>query len=823
MSALLQDLTFATRLLWKDRSFTATVLLTLALCIGGNVAIFSVVYSVLLKPLAIPASDRVLLMYNIYPGATGGGSSGRGATSVPHYFDRLAELDDLFEEQALYQGNGFTLGGEGSAEQVFGWAVTPSFFRLVRVQPAHGRIFTEAEGEIGNEQAVILSAALWERLYGGDPAAVGREIRINSTPYEIVGIMPAEFVLEGGDDVQLWVPLAFTDQQKSGDPLQRHSNSWQMLGRLAPGASLAQARARLAQVRQAEIEREPRFRQLLIDTRFDIVVTPLQEELVRTIRGTLYLLWGGVLLVLLIGGVNVANLMLIRSNVQLKELGMRHALGAGRGRLARQLLTESVLVSVLGGILGLAFGAWGLQLLGTLGADELPRGGEIAMDGVVVALTLGVATIIGLLLSLAPVVRLTTANLQTALRQETRSGTTGRGVQTFRNALVVAQVSIAFILLIGAMLLLASFQRVLAVDYGFTADHLLTAQISMPRIRYSEPDDWRAVTDRALGRIRSLPGVVSAGVTNTIPFGNNASNSIISAVGYQPEPGESLVAPSSIVVDAGYFETMGIPLVEGRVFDGRDTPDSMPAIIIDDRLARKFWPDRSALGGQLHNDIELTADSTLYTVVGVVAEHSLFGIDAPEPVGAYFYPTAQRPIRGPTFAIRTVQDPHTLVNAVRAEVAALDPELPLFFVQTMEERMAERLTPRRTPMLLALGFALIALFLSAIGIYGVLAYRVTQRTREFGIRMALGSSAQQLFRLVLSEGATVIAVGLCLGLVGAFLLRNIVASQLYDVDAMDPLIVAGVMVLLGLVAFVACALPARRATQIDPVSALTYE
>ena len=821
MSALLQDLRFATRLLWKDGSFTATVLLTLGLCIGGNVAIFSVVYSVLLKPLAIPNSDRVLLMYNEYPGATGGGGSGRGATSVPHYIDRLTELDDLFDEQALYQGGGFTIGGADSAEQVFGRNVTPSFFRLVDVPPTHGRIFTEDEGEIGNEQKVILSAALFERLYGGDPAAIDREMRLNSAPYQIVGVMPAGFVLEGGDDVLLWVPLAFTDEQKSVDA--RHNNSWQMIGRLTPGASLTQAQARLAQMRDAELERDPRLRQALIDARFDIVVTPLQEELVRAIRPTLFLLWGGVLFVLLIGGVNVANLMLIRSNVRLKELGMRHALGAGRGRLARQLLTESVLLSVCGGILGLALGAWGLQLIGMLGAEELPRGGEIAMDGIVLAITLAATTVIGLLLGLAPVVRLTTADLQTTLRQETRSGTTGRGVRTFRNALVVAQVSVAFVLLIGAMLLLASFQRVLAADPGFTADHVLTAQISMPLARYPEPEDWRALTERATRRIRSLPGVVSAGVTTTIPFGNNASNNVIRAVGREQEPGESVVAPNSIVVDTDYFETMEIALVEGRVFDGRDTPDSMSAIIIDDRLARKFWPDQSALGRQLYNDIELSDDATVYTVVGVVAEHSIFGVDGPEPVGAYFYPMSQRPIRGPTFAVRTEQDPHTLINAVRAEVAALDPELPLFFVQTMEERMSERMTPRRTPMLLALGFALIALFLSGLGIYGVLAYRVTQRTREFGIRMALGSSARQLFRLVLSEGAAVLAIGLSVGLAGAVLLRDAVASQLYDVDALDPIILSGVMLLLGLVAFVACALPARRATAIDPVSALNYE
>ena len=355
-------------------------------------------------------------------------------------------------------------------------------------------------------------------------------------------------------------------------------------------------------------------------------------------------------------------------------------------------------------------------------------------------------------------------------------------------------------------------------------DHLLTAQVSLPRARYPDADDLRALGDRMLGRIRSLPGVVGAGMTSTIPFGNNQSNNVIRAVGYEEQPGESLVAPSSIIVAPGYFETLGVALLEGRTFDSRDGPDAMPAIIIDDRLARKFWSARSALGGQLYNDVELSDETTIYTVVGVVAEHQLRGVvDVPDQVGAYFFPAAQRPIRSPTFAIRTEGDPRAMTNAVRAEIIALDPELPLFFVQTMEERMAERLVLRRTPMLLALGFAIIALFLSAIGVYGVLAYRVTQRTREFGIRMALGSSTRQLFRLVLSEGAAVVGVGVGLGLAGAVLLRGAVASQLYEVDALDPRVIVSVVVLLGLVALGACALPARRATRVDPASALNFE
>ncbi len=550
----------------------------------------------------------------------------------------------------------------------------------------------------------------------------------------------------------------------------------------------------------------------------------LQDDLVADIRAVLYLLWGGVLFVLLIGCVNVANLMLIRSNVRLKELGMRHALGAGRGRLARQLLTESLLLSTVGGLLGLAVGTWSFRLVGVLGADELPGGGEIVMDGLVVALTLGLSILIGVGLALVPIISLATTDLHATLRQEGRSGTSGRRTQTFRNTLVVAQVSVAFVLLIGASLLLASFQRILAIDTGFRADHLMTAGVSLPPARYTDPPSRLAFAERALERIRALPGVVDASLTSSIPFGSSFSNTVIRAVGYVPEPGESLIAPSRAVVDADYFDTLGVPLLEGRFFDARDTTDSTPSVIIDERLATKFWPGRSALGQQMHGDVEITDDTTFYTVIGVVASHILYGlVDVPEPIGAHFFANSQRPLGSPTFAIRTEVDPHGLVSALRAEVAAIDPELPLFLVQSMEERIAERLTPRRTPMMLALGYAGLALLLSALGIYGVLAYRVTQRTREFGIRIALGSTTRQVFRLVLSEGLTMLGVGLGLGVAGALLLRRFLANQLYGVRATDPLIFVAVIVVLGGVALLACMVPARRATLVDPVSALTYE
>ena len=818
---MLQDLRLAARLLSKDRTFTATVLLTLALCIGGNVAMFSVVQSVLLRPLPLPEADRILLLYSAYPAATGAGPDTRGSASVPHYLERLRELGDVFEEQALYDNAGFSVGGEGRAERVLGWRVTPSFFRLARVAPQIGRPFADAEAELGNERKVILGHALWQRLHGGDPAAVGRDLRIDGRPHEIVGVMPAGFVFED-EEVQLWTPLAFTEEQRADTA--RHSNSWQMLARLRPGVSLAQARARLDQLAAAELERFPEFRQVLVDAGYRPVAVPLQEVLVRDVRGTLYLLWGGVAAVLLIGVVNVANLTLVRANARLRELAMRHALGAGHGRLVRQLLTESSLLGLAGGALGLGAGVAALDLVRAIGAGELPRGGEIAIDGVVVAATLGVALVLGLGLGLAPVIGLAAADLKAVLRQETRGGTGGRGVRMYRSALVVGQVAMACVLLSSALLLLASFQRILQIDPGFRTENLLTAQVALPEARYPSGDDRRAFAERILPRIRALPGVTAAGITSSIPFGDERNNTVVRAVGYEERPGESLVSPSLLAIDGEYLDALGVPLVEGRFFDDRDAPDAMRAIIVDERLARRFWPDRSALGGEMYNDIELRDDTEVYTVVGVVAEHTLYGlIDQPEQVGAYFFPHTQRPLAMPIFAIRTAGDPRVLIGAVRAAVAAADPELPLFFVRTMEELVGAGLTSRRTPMLLALGFAGAALLLSALGIYGVLAYRVAQRRREFGIRLALGSSAAGVFRLVLSEGALLVAMGLALGVAGTLAARRALAAQLYGVEAGDPAVAAAVVAILSLVALAACALPARRATEVDPVQALSAD
>src|SRR4051812_18131289 len=494
---MISDLRVGLRLLWRDKAFTLTAALTLALCIGANTALFSVVHNVLLKPLPVPDSDRIVLLGNAYPGAGAAAATGENS-GVPDYYDRLRETD-VFEEQALYNSGNQSVDQNGTPLRVRITRVTPSFFRLLKIAPALGRTFTEAEGEIGNEKKVVLSYALWQSQFGGDPAVIGKDIRMDGQPFSIVGVMPKSFYFLN-PEVMLWRPLAFTPEQKGDE--QRHNNSWQHIGRLKPGASIQRAQQQIDAINARNLERFPQLKPLLINAGFHTTVDRLQDTLVREIRSTLYLMWGGALFVLLIGCVNVANLVLVRSRVRMKELATRLALGAGRLRIARQLVTESAILSAVAAVAGLAIGFAALRLLGTLNIQDLPRGEEIRLDAIVVTYTIAVAAAIGLVLGLIPVAKVLPANLTIVLREEGRSGTSGRGARALRRSLVVAQVAFAFVLLIGAGLLFASFRQILAVQPGFNADGLLTASIGLPRARYANDQALIAFTHQSLDRLR---------------------------------------------------------------------------------------------------------------------------------------------------------------------------------------------------------------------------------------------------------------------------------------------------------------------------------
>ncbi len=821
MENLIRDIKQGARSLLRDKGFAATVVLTLAIGIAAYTATFAIVNSVLLRPLPGPNSDAIVLMSNQYPKAGIGDGTD---SSAADYYDRLRAVTAL-EEQAMFHGVDQTLEVNGIPEQVPGMAVTPPFFKLVGIFPARGRAFTPEEGEIGSEHKVILSYALWQQLYGGDPFAIGRELRLDGTPFTIVGVMPRGFVFLH-PEMRFWVPLAFTAQQKS----QYHNNSWTDIGRLKPGATLGQVQAQVNALNAANLDRLPEWKDTLIKAGFYTSVEPLQHMLVKDVEGALYLLWGGAAFVLLIGGLNITNLALARWSVRGKEIATRLALGAGRAQLLRQLVVENVLVAGAGGVAGVVLGAVLLRAVAAIGLDRFPRAQEVRIDGPVVFVALGLAVVIGALVGLVPIASAFKVNLSGMLRDSSRTGTSGVQSRRLRQGLVGAEIGLAFVLLAGAGLLLASFRHLLAVDPGFTIKGVVTASTDAPESRYRSNGELQTLMSRTMDSIRHLPGVAAAGATTEIPFGNNFTSSVIMAEGHVMTPGESFISPYRLSVTPGYFEAMNIALIRGRYFDERDYERAAPVVIVDERLARHFWPNRDPIGQRMYRpnspkDVTKPDPNTRwYQVVGVVRSVRLEDLAGTKGAsGAYYFPYAQEPSRDYALAVRTTGEAGTVARMVRRAVAGIDPELALFDVKTMDERAALSMSPRRTSLMLALAFGGLALFLSAIGIYGVLAYLVAQRRREIAIRMALGSTGAGVVRLVLRECLVLVAIGLAAGFAGAAALQKAVATQIYGVRPLDPLVIGGVTVLLGTIALAACAAPARRATRVDPMEVLHYE
>ena len=823
MDTLRQDLKFAFRMLLKDRGFAITAIITLALCIGANSALFTIVQSVLLRPLPYPEPDRLVITYDSFPGA----GVERAGTSIPNYVDR-AKLTAVFDSYALYQWAGYRVGTGSASEGVSAMTVTPSFFRVLRVSPLRGRMFTEDDGTPGKNKIAILSRAFAEKQAGGINGIVGRDIRLDAQPYRVVGILPDTFTFLS-PEVRVYVPLAFTDKDKAEE--QRYSQNHDGIGRLAAGVTIHQARARLDALNAGYTERAGPLRDALINAKYNTVVSSLEADLVRDVRAALQLLWGGVLFVLLIAAVNITNLSLVRASGRVKELATRHALGAARSRVMRQLVTETTLVTLLGGAAGLGVGYWCVDALKKSGLWDLPRAHEIQMDGVVIAVTFGIAVLLGLVVGAVPALQLAGFNLNSVLREEGRGGTASRGARHVRRGLVIAQVALAFILLIGAGLLLASFRQLLGVDPGFRAEHVITGRISPLEAQYPDDPALRSYTSRALANIRRLPGIEAAGVSSFLPFSWDGSSSVIVPEGYVMAPGESVVSPNRLHVSDGYLEALRVPLKRGRFFTASDTDTAPKVVIVDEQLAKKFWPNADPIGRRVYlpdkpEDIAKPGPTvTWMQVVGVVGAVKLKGLIEGENAraGAYYIPYAQQPSRGIGFAIRTAGDTSAALSSVRRALATVDPELQLFDVFTMPERVDKSLNPRRTPMVLALGFGGIALFLASLGLYGVLAYQVTQRTREIGIRMALGSDRARILTLVMREGLMLVLVGLTIGFLGALALRTIIASQLYGVGPLDPSVLGVVTVVLAIASVLACLAPARRATRVDPVIALTQQ
>ncbi len=812
-----QDFAFGLKILLKQRSFTVAALLTIALCIGANTAIFTVLENVVLRPLPYPDDDRLLTMFNVYPGV---GVIDRGANGVPDYLDRR-KMTDVFSEVALLGDNGYEIGMSGSPQLIHGEYVTPSFFKTLGVRPLLGRTFTEEEATLGKEKVAVLSEGLWKEQFAGDPKVAGKDIRLNGNRYRIVGVMPGTFGIPGGD-VRVWVSFAFTQQQTSDDA--RHSNNWGMIARLKPGVTLTQARERIDALNHRNLDLFPKYRQLIVNARFGTRILLLKDEMVRDIRPALYLLQIAVGVVLLIGCVNVANLMLVRSNARMKELAIRYSLGAGRWRIARQLLTESLLLSLAGGALAVGIGYGGVRLLSYLGAKDLPRGQAIGIDGTALAFTAAIALLAGIAFGSAPLFHVLRRDLNEVFRGGERSGTAGRGAAWVRSALVVCQFALAFILLIGSGLLTVSFARLLKVDAGFQADNVATAEIALPKARYSDDARARNFVSDLLARLAAIPGVRHVGATTFLPFSGNNNSSVIMIVGHALAPGENPPVPGWNQVNAGYFQAMGIPVLQGRALSESDGPDSPKVVVIDQFLARKHWPRGNAIGAQITRGIELGGyKPDVCTIVGVVGSVKTGDLAENNPVGQVYYSIRQYPPRDMHLALKTDSGNSQTVTAVRRELRRADPEMPLFDVKTMTERLSSSLANRRAAMALCLMFGVLALLLAAIGVYGVLAYSVSQRTREIGVRVALGAGARDVVGMVVGQGLRMAAAGLAIGAMGAFAVTRLMSAMLFEIRPSDPKVFLIVTVVLAAVSAIASLIPSARAARIPPAVALRYE
>jgi putative ABC transport system permease protein len=806
----MQDVRYALRLLRRQPGFTLVAVLTLTLGIGANTAIFSLLYQSLLRPLPYPEADRLVFVWNTYPLM----GLRKVTVSIPDYLDRR-ERAPAIADAALMTPAPLNMAGAGQPEVVQALRVTPSFFSTLGRQPLLGRAFTEDHATSGAERFVILTHGLWMSRFGGDTGIVGRDVRFNGEPYEVVGVLPAEFEIPWRDVAAL-VPFAFTPEQAS-DQSRGHEFST-MIARLAPGASLAQLDAQMTAIVEANLERMPEFRPFVENSGFGGLAVPMREELAGEVRTSLLVLQAGVLLVLLIACANVANLLLMRGTERTRELAIRATLGADQTRLMRHLLAEALVLAAAGGAGGLVLGVAGARALVALGAGQLPPTVDGSLEPAVLAFSLGLAFVTGIVFGLAPALLVLRGSAATLLKDESARASAGRGSGRARAALVVAEVALALMLLVGAGLLIKSVIRLQQVDPGFAADGVLTARMFLTEPRYPEPDAWRLFWLRLLEELRGLPGVTSAALTTNVPFSGSTQTGTYSIVGYAPPPGEAAPHANQQVVGGDYFGALGIPLRAGRLFTDADTTDAPLVAIIDEYLAARYFADRDPLGQQIQRGS--ADDGPRITIVGVVGTINAGNLAEPVTKERIYYPVTQLTWPMMAIVLKTPLRPTDLVPQVRAAVQAVDPEQPIAEIRTLDEWMARSLQGRRAPMLLLAMFGAVALVLAAIGIYGVLAFGVAQRVREFGIRQALGADARAIHALVLGHGVRTVGVGLAIGLGGAIALTRYLESLLYGVATHDAAVFSAVTVLLLAVALAACYVPARRATRVDPLIAL---
>lgn len=819
METFWQDLRYGARTLARQPTFAAVAILALALGIGANTALFSVVNGVLLRPLPYPQPDQLVRVWNQIL-----------SDGLPQLWLSEPELIYYREKQQSFEGigvfssSGGNLTGRGEPLRVKVGNISANLFPLLGVAPAQGRNFTAQEDQPGNDQVLILAHGFWQRRLGGAADMVGRALTLNDQPFTVVGVMPPGFAFPSAD-VDMWSPIAID----MANPRSRGSHYLEAFARMKPGVSFPQASADISRVAtQYALENFGGNSEEVIERiGWGAYLVPLHESTVGEVRVALLVLLGAVGFVLLIACANLANLLLARAATREKEVAIRATLGAGRGRIVRQLLTESVLLAVLGGAAGLVLSYLGLRALVPLSADSLPRVEEVRIDQGVLGFTLGLSLLTGILFGLAPAWHTAKTDLNESLKEGGRSSTAG-GRSKLRNLLVVSEIALSLVLLIGAGLLIRSFSRLLQVDPGYRTQDVLSLRLSLPSARYPEDHQVAGFYQELLERIGKVREVKSAGAISLLPLSGTHSSGTVSvespSAAFVPVDAHAEEFPGVEAdlrsVTPGYVKAIGMTLVEGRLFESSDDSRAPRVAIVDESFAQRFWPGESPLGQRI--TLGGGDDAEWRTIVGVVRHAKHYGLGVEGREQAYF-PHGQFPQRTMYVAIHSAGEAGNLLANVRRELAGLDPALPPYEIRTMEERLADSLAQARFNLLLLAIFAGLALVMALTGIYGVMSYAVSQRTHEFGIRMALGAHSGDILTLVLRRGLLLTLIGISVGLVAALALTSLLASLLFGVSVTDPATFLGISVLLAAVALTACCLPAWRATRVEPMVALRYE
>ena len=811
MNMLLQDVRFAFRQMAKRPGFTLVVVLTMALGIGANAAIFSVLDAVLLRPLPYPEPQRLIKVWSRFTGI--GIPNDQNWVSAPE-FRAYQQLNRSFSDLAAIGIDAFNLGVKGSPMRVIGAGVSPNLFGMLGAQPMLGRAFLPEEAQPGREKELILSYGLWRRVFGGNASVVGSTIDIDGAPMTVVGVMPAGFAYPS--DTEIWAPLAFSPDDLSENS--RGNHGYEVLGRIKPGLSLAQVQSDMDSVARTMIEQHKSYPYEKYG--FGVILHPLLEETVGDVRPSLLVLMAAVGLVLLIACANIANLLLARSTERRQEMETRMALGASSARLARQMLTESVVLACTGGLVGLAFTPLALRGLVSLAAKSLPRAVHTSIDLRALALTASISVLTGILFGLAPALQSARKTSFDVLKSG--KNTEGRRPRLLRTILLICETALSVLLVAGAGLLLRSFAEVLKVDPGFRPDGVLTMRVALPGAVYGKPEQVRGFYNELLDRVRKLPGVESAGAISGLPLANEGGSGT-TTIDSQWVPIENTTpeADQRAVTD-GYFEAMGISLVRGRLFDARDADSAPRVAIIDESLANEFFPGQDPVGKRLHQGGRGRKDPRWDTIIGVVRHVRNRTLEARSRVEVY-WPENQAGYNAMTLAVRTKGNAAGLITPIQREVASMDPTLPVYRVRTMNEVMGESLERRRLALTLLGVFAGLALLLAAVGIYGVTSYGVAQRRVEIGVRMALGADRGQVLRMMIGSGMAIIAFGLAIGVALALWLTRLMGGLLFAVRASDPLALGGAALLLMGAALLAIFIPVRRATRLNPMAALRYE